>query len=278
MVHGNADGSRRSTAEIEQDIERIRAELGLTLEALRHRLTARHLLQRGIDMITEAIGEERGVSIGFNGFRADPIALALLGIGVAWLIAANTGIFEAVAEDERVRAARRRLADLAGIGGGEGGASAGQEPAPGANPVLAADERGRAGWVHQAADAARGAIRAVRDTAGEYTGRPVGWLRAAGRTARDRAGYAGERAGNLGGRIGEACKRHPLLIGAAGLCAGALVAGLLPLTRTEARWVGKGRERVLRQAGELGRETIRRVRRNIDRVAEEAVADDGAAG
>src|SRR5579875_3187140 len=159
MVHGNADGSRRSTAEIEQDIERIRAELGLTLEALRHRLTARHLLQRGIDMITEAIGEERGVSIGFNGFRADPIALALLGIG-----------------------------------GGEGGASAGQEPAPGANPVLAADERGRAGWVHQAADAARGAIRAVRDTAGEYTGRPVGWLRAAGRTARDRAGYAGERA------------------------------------------------------------------------------------
>src|SRR5579875_199672 len=261
MVHGNADGSRRSTAEIEQDIERIRAELGLTLEALRHRLTARHLLQRGIDMITEAIGEERGVSIGFNGFRADPFALALLGIGVAWL-----------------RAARRRLADLAGIGGGEGGASAGQEPAPGANPVLAADERGRAGWVHQAADAARGAIRAVRDTAGEYTGRPVGWLRAAGRTARDRAGYAGERAGNLGGHIGEACRRHPLLIGAAGLCAGALVAGLLPLTRTEARWVGKGRERVLRQAGELGRETIRRVRRNIDRVAEEAVADDGAAG
>src|SRR5579884_1529298 len=215
MVHGNADESRRSAAEIEQDIERIRAELGLTLEALRHKLTARHLLQRGIDMITEAIGEERGMSIGFNGFRADPIALALLGIGVAWLIAADT---------------------------------------------------------------ARGAIRAVRDTAGEYTGRPVGWLRAAGRTARDRAGYAGERAGNLGGHIGEACRRHPLLIGAAGLCAGALVAGLLPLTRTEARWVGKGRERVLRQAGELGRETIRRVRRNIDRVAEEAVADDGAAG
>jgi hypothetical protein len=270
MAQGHADGPHPSAAEIEQDIGRTRAEIGLTLDALRRKLTARHLLEKGIDMVTESIGDGGGISIGFEGVRADPIALALIGVGLAWLVAVNTRVLDTVAQDERVRAARQRLADLTGIGGG---APPGQGPT--FNPAIGAEESGQTGgWVHQAADAARGAIRAVRDTASEYTGRPAGWLRETSRTALDRAGgYAGHAGGGMSGTLG----RHPLLIGTAALLLGAVVASLLPTTRVEDEWVGQSRDQALKRAGELGRETIQRVRRNIDRVADEATSSDATA-
>jgi hypothetical protein len=281
MAQGHADGPRRSAAEVEQDIGRTRAELGLTLDALQRKLTARHLLQKGIDMVTESIGDEGGVSISFEGFRADPIALALIGLGVAWLLVANTGVLDTMAQDERMRAARQRLTNLTGIGGGKSGAMPeAQGPAFVGSPTIGAAGR-TGGWVHQAADAARGAIRAVRDTAGEYTGRPGGWLRGASRTALDRAGgyagYAGDRAGDMGNRMTGTFVRHPLLIGVAGLFAGALLASILPPTRAEDGWFGESRDRALKRAGELGRETIQRVRRNIDRVSDEAAPGDATA-
>lgn len=277
MAQGYSDGPRRSAAAIEQDIARTRAELVLTLDALHRKLTVRHLLDRGMDMITQSIGEGRGIGIDFDGFRANPIALALVGAGIAWLVAANTGVLDSVAQDERVRAARQRLTGL--IGSTARAVPAGPEPAFIGNPVLAAEERGRTGgWVHQATDAARGAVRAVRDTAGEYAGRPAGWLR---ERVGDHAGSADGRAGEIGERIAASCARHPLLVGAAGLMAGVLLATLLPTSRAENKWAGQSRERVLKRAGELGREMVRRVHASIDQSIDRATAapasDDGAA-
>jgi hypothetical protein len=257
MAQGHADGPHRSAAEIEQDIGRTRAELGLTLDALRHKLTARHLLDRGMDMITESIGDGQGISIGGDGFRASPIALALIGVGVAWLVAANTGVLDTVAQDERVRAARQRVTSLTGIGAGT--MPAGPEPAFVGTPALAAEERSRTGgWVHQASDAARGAMRAVRDTAGDYTG------------------SAGERVGTMGCRMAGTFERHPLLVGMAGLLAGALAASLLPTSRVEDEWAGQSRDQALKRAGELGREMVRRVRDSVDQRIDRATSEPAA--
>jgi hypothetical protein len=268
MAQGHDDGPQ--SAVIEQDIGRTRAEIGLTLDALQHQsvLTARSFMEKGIDMVSKLIGDGGGLSVAFEGLRANPIAIALIGAGVAWLAVANTGVIDTVAQDERVRAARRRLADMTGIGGtASGGPPGGQGPT--FNPALGTEESDHTGgWVHQAADAARGAIRAVRDTAGGYTERPAGWLRQAG-------SYVG--AGGFGGGAGGALGRHPLLIGAAGLCLGALVASLLPPTQAENEWIGQSRDRMVKRAGELGRETINRVRQNLDRTADEMLSSDTTA-
>jgi len=54
-------GSRRrnevplSATEIETEIRRTRVELGLTLDALEHQLAPRHLIGKGIDMLTQSI-------------------------------------------------------------------------------------------------------------------------------------------------------------------------------------------------------------------------------
>src|SRR5437879_5695024 len=95
--------------------------------------------------------------------QANWLPLSLIGVGVAWLLASNTGIAERVAQDERVQAAGRRIGEIAGELGISGAKPAdktgrgGQILGPGGEPLTAASDASRNdGWVHQAAGAARG--------------------------------------------------------------------------------------------------------------------------
>ena len=59
--------------------------------------------------------------------------LTLIGVGIAWLVASNTGLADRVVNDERVQAARRRIGEFAGdlgIGGGSSEGSRGQVLGP----------------------------------------------------------------------------------------------------------------------------------------------------
>ena len=141
-----------------------------------------------------------------DALRANPIPLALVGFGLAWLIAANSGAIDKLADADRLRAARRRIGETIGLNPGDG---------------FAAGESEAEGWVHQAADAARDALRTVRGSA-------------AVERAGQFAGEAGERASQLGGRLSDAVERHPLLVGALGLVSGAALAALLPTGKSAA--------------------------------------------
>ena len=221
---------RRSAAEIEAEIARTRAELGHTADALARRLDTRHLFTRGLDMIAEAVGGSSDFRLG-EALRANAVPLALVGLGVGWLLAGNTGVIDAVAEDERVQAARRRIAEVAGQVGDRVGITG--------NPQIdtASGERRGNGWVHQAADAARSAARTVRETAEQ----------------------AGERV-HLAEPASRAMARHPLLIGALGVLAGAVLATLVPPTRVEEEWLGDTRDNLREGARAIARDTVERVR------------------
>src|SRR5438874_6829932 len=63
--------------------------------------------------------------------QANWVPLSLIGVGIAWLVASNTGLAERLAHDERLQAAGRRIGEFAGelgIGGDDkdGARSAGQ--------------------------------------------------------------------------------------------------------------------------------------------------------
>jgi hypothetical protein len=112
------------------------------------------------------------------------------------------------------------------------------------------------GWVHQAADAARGALSSVRDAgsavldrAGKYT---------------EYAGDAGDFAKRTGGQLAEKLERDPWLIGVAGLVAGALIAAIVPPTRVEQEYIEETRDGLLSKANELGHEAAERVRELAD--------------
>jgi hypothetical protein len=147
--------------------------------------------KNGTETVTSTIGQT---------LRANPIPLALIGFGLAWLLARNTGIIDNLAADERLRAVGRRIGETMGIKGGNG---------------LAASKTQAEGWVHPAADVARGALHTVRASA------------AVARAER-LTSEVGQRASNVTDQLVDAIERHPFLVGALGLVSGAALASLLP--------------------------------------------------
>jgi hypothetical protein len=96
--------------------------------------------------------------------------------------------------------------------------------------------------VHQATGRARDTLRSVRSS-GEAV-----------------LGLAGDGASGIADQAGAVFTRYPLLIGAAGALAGALLAALLPVTRIENRLFGDTREQLWNRAQAAGREAITQVR------------------
>jgi hypothetical protein len=184
--------------------------------------------------------------------QANSVPLTLIGIGIAWLVAKNTGLAERVVNDERVQAARRRIGEFAGdigIGSGSSEGSGGRVLGPDGEPLTRTDSGRGDGWVYQAAGAARGAISTVRDAGGAVL---------------DRAGAAGDLANRASSQVSEKLSTDPWLIGVAGVVAGALFAAILPPTRIEQEYVGEARDGLWSKANELGHEAVERVRELAD--------------
>ncbi|HTV45868.1 MAG TPA: DUF3618 domain-containing protein [Stellaceae bacterium] len=212
--------SRKTKAEmeeIEQQIGRVRAELGVTLDTLASELAPRHLVARGVDMINGFFSTEEP---GSGGFRADPLPLALIGLGLAWLAAENSRPFRrsaaqrgddapAPAEDIERPVADYPVADYLGH-----------------MPDDTDHGESKESWLHRAAEATQGGFKSILAEGGAVAGRAGGWWKA--------------------------LERNPLALGAAGLAAGAVIAMLLPPTRREQEMVAGARTDLWQKAEELG--------------------------
>lgn len=263
----------RSPAEIEREIDRTRVELALTLDALERKLRARHLVEKGFDMLKETLGNNDAWNRSLDIIRANPVPVALIGIGAAWIVANQTNVVDRVAHDERVEAARRRMSDMASnvsARAGElasdvasrvgiGGSGASNEQPLGRTGNTMVDESGRResdGWVHQVADMAQGALRSARDS---------------GEAMLSRAGlYANDGASRIADQVSDTFQRHPLVIGAIGVMAGALIAAMLPATRVEDEWFGDTRDALWHRAQEAGEQAFSQVREATSRAVEAA--------
>jgi len=95
----------RTPEEIESDIERTRADFSSTIEAIQQKLTPSELKNQAVDY---ALSTTPGaVSVGLvNMVRENPIPVAMIGIGFAWLMAASRQPTTYVAGTRR-RAGRR---------------------------------------------------------------------------------------------------------------------------------------------------------------------------
>src|ERR1044071_5912475 len=116
-----------AAVEAETDVARTRADLAVTLHALDDKLTnltTRHLVEKGFHMIKDSLNNSDAFNRGLDVVRANPIPIALIGIGAAWLAASSTGVIDRIAQDERVGAARRRIADAASDIGNRAGSVA----------------------------------------------------------------------------------------------------------------------------------------------------------
>jgi|SRR5690348_3991291 hypothetical protein len=188
------------------------------------------------------------------------IPLSLIGVGITWLVASNTGVTERIAKDKRVQTAGSRIGEIAGdlgIGGGTKHETrqTGQILAPDGRPLHSGDAGRDEGWVSQATGAARSAMISVREAGSAVIDRASRYT--------DSVNDVSEMA-NRAGQLVEKLGRDPWLIGVTSMVAGALLAVLLPPTRIEQEYINEAREEFRTRSSELGHQAAERIRELAD--------------
>jgi ElaB/YqjD/DUF883 family membrane-anchored ribosome-binding protein len=79
----------RSADEIENDIERTRAEVSSTIDAIQSKLTPGELMDQAIQYLRNSGGGDFGRNLGRT-VRDNPVPVALIGVGIAWLAMGGT--------------------------------------------------------------------------------------------------------------------------------------------------------------------------------------------
>ena len=244
MKRNGEHHENRRPEQILAEIEHTRHEMDSTLNAIENRLTPGQLVDQGLDYLKGSGANEFVRNLGGQ-VKNNPLPIALMGIGIAWLMASgrNQPSYGGSSYDTYTSS---------GPGMGE-----------------------RAGEMKdQLKDRVSGATQSVRDRMSQAGSS----LSSAGQSARDRVGQvgstlssAGQSARERASQIGESAKyqverarsgmdymmrEQPLALGAIGLAVGALMAAMAPRTRKEDELMGDARDRLMEQAKEVGKEKL----------------------
>ncbi|MGE0700410.1 MAG: hypothetical protein AB7O57_15040 [Hyphomicrobiaceae bacterium] len=220
-----------ATRAAQENVERARADLGETIDALKRKMSLGEIVN---ELQTQffpsgtggASGAMSGMARNFSRQVQDnPMALALIGAGVAWLMAGGSG------------GATRRYGSIH-----TGGATSRVSDAAHAAGETASDMTHRASSaagsaMSSASDAVSGAGSTVSDAASRVADGASRGLHAAGETAaslQDQTMRMGE----------DMLQSHPLVLGALAVAVGAAIGAALPRTEVENRQMGEASDRM----------------------------------
>lgn len=284
-------------SDIEREIERERAGLSDALHALDARLSPEHLVDRAAEMIQSHGGE--AADMAWKTARDNPLAVGLVGAGLAWLVASNarSDTPSVASYDARIKPTAPGLAQpeppMAGFDARVAAADAAMADAAMTAETTGADFEGETDMTtstydETTMDRVKGQAQGARDRVTQSAG-----------TLRDRIGEGldnlpeGARSRILSARLAaidaqaavearmrrtadtarRSAKDNPLMVGALALAVGAAIGAALPRTSTENRMIGAKRDQLFDDADRIFREETAKLRS----VAETAVAEGKSA-
>lgn len=219
----------KTSAELEREVEDARGRIDQTVEALKDKMQPREMMDEATRILGGA--SNKVLTTAVDQLRENPIPIALIGLGVAWLAISQTRrsptqsgryhtsayypTYEGYDEEETLRAKVKAKAEAAKAKLADG--------ADKAKSKLADVQ-------HQAADG----VSDIRDKAGEYA-----------HLAQEKAGEYSRAAKQ---RFDDTLDSEPLVIGAIGLAVGAAIGASLPSTPVERRYIGPARDKVADRA------------------------------
>lgn len=239
----------RTSAEVEAEVEASRSELDRNVEALKQKMTPGQLFDEASRLMG---GTGQQVASRFaEQAKANPMPLAVMGLGLAWLMASNNKS----PTTSYGYAEPRSFADEGGVGLYEtgGGATSGsgggiKEKVQG---VLSTAKDKVANAKDKVSSAGASAAQSGRSAGQNLSsmGRSAGQnLSSAAGQVRNKAGQVGQQAQQT---FTDTLEREPLLIAGLGVIVGAAIGAALPNTRAEHRMMGEHRERLLGKGKEL---------------------------
>jgi gas vesicle protein len=253
----SARNQRRSVEEIERDIHRTQREMGRTIDSIQYRLSPDYMKSRARERMKETT---RGM---MDRIRENPVATAVTGLGLYMLFrggSSKSSAYESAFGEDYVmicdacgvpvdhhREKRHNFVERASDRASELGSEAQHRIADAA---------------HNVSDRASEAVHSVSERASH-----------AKESLQHSASRAGQRVRQTGRRVQQRFDKDPLLMGAIGIAAGALLGALIPESDKERELMGDARERVLKRAGRFAREKGEQVREVAEHVKDAAVEE-----
>jgi ElaB/YqjD/DUF883 family membrane-anchored ribosome-binding protein len=228
--NGEREDTARRPEDILAEIDRTRHEMDYTLSAIEHRLTPGQLVDQGIDYLRHSGANEFVQNLGSQ-VKHNPLPVSLVGIGLAWLMAAS-----------------KRQPDYDAAYGsssyGRLGERAGEMKDKVSQGVQSMRERASG-----TAESASAKLGEMRERASSATQSAKERITAIGSSARSQMERARESADYM-------MREQPLALGAIGLAVGAFFAAMAPRTQKEDELMGEARDRLMDQAKAAGAEKL----------------------
>ena len=248
----------RSTHEIERDVERTRSDIEDTVEALRDKMSLGQIVDEAGRYFRNSGGSEAMSNFAAQA-KANPMPLALVGIGLAWLMSgrgqpamgsymgSHTGYStgDSSSHGSSFRNVGSRVGETAGSA---------KESVTGTGRK--AGEAVSSG-MHKAGDSASNAYGRVSGAASDTYGRVTDTAsQTYGRMsehASETYGRMSERAGRAQRSMSELVESEPLILAGLGIAIGAAIGAMMPATRTEQRFMGEKLDELKHDASDMAR-------------------------
>jgi ElaB/YqjD/DUF883 family membrane-anchored ribosome-binding protein len=260
-----ADDERRPE-DIERGINRTRANLSDTLDAISSKLTPGQMMDQALQYMRTSLPADFSSNLA-DSVRNNPVPVALIGVGIAWMaMSGRRGSLPRRArydDDGLGYAANTGYAHLGGDDLLGTGSTADSTLSAGASTIDSVKDKARD--LKQQAQAGLGSARErVADTLSSTRDRVSSTMA----STRDRVGStvasARESMSHLSERSAQTYDRardsftsmveeQPLLLAALGVAVGAAVGAALPRTRQEDALLGETRDDLLQRAGSTAR-------------------------
>lgn len=224
------NGGRRPE-EILAEIDHTRDEMDRTLSAIEHRLTPGQLVDQGLDYLRHSGANEFVQNLGGTA-KQNPLPVALVSIGLAWLMAL------------------------------------GRQPAQ--HPSSMSTSGMRRG-MHDMRDKASGAMQSASETLSSAKERVAGSMDSVRHRASEfteRTKHQWERAR---GGVEYLVNEQPLALGAIGLAIGAVLGAAAPRTRAEEQLMGDASRNLTEKAKEAGSQQLDKATQAAADVAQSAM-------
>ena len=255
---GLRDGDDREPQAIERDIDATRADMRATLEALERRFSFERLVDMTLGRIRDRGGEFAGNLT--DAATQNPLPLLLTSIGLGWMMLtsrrgsrgngasySNSGDYDYHDSAGTLREGARTLRERAG------------------------NLRNRAS---EAADKVHGAMDSTRETMhGAMDSTRETWKHAAqssrqtfehtAESLRSGASRAAQVTREQTDRVNRLLHEQPLMLGALGLAAGAIIGALLPTTEHEDRMLGDTRDKAVKEVAQKSRAKVEAAREQV---------------
>jgi gas vesicle protein len=264
-------GNGRSPAEIEADIARTRAEMDETLAALERKLSPGELVDKALGYMggPREFYENLGDTV-----RDYPVPVTLVGIGLAWLMAAQSGHLPA-----REHAGSGQFKQKFGHAKESMSGYTGQ-----LKEKMHETKESMSGYAGQVKEK----VHEAKESMGSYAGQVKGKIGEAGEGLHEKSeqfsgtgerisqyGEKGrERSKEIGSEINRLFHEQPIFTALAGLTLGAAISAIFPATRQERQMVSK-MDKSVRSTLEEKKGDFQDAAENILSAGKEAALEEG---